>query len=191
MSKLHLWLVCWASVAALAGCSDTRSEEDVQGLEVTDVVAYWSVRGKAGESYQIYPVARFRVRNGNQRDVNYMQAMAVFRRPSAPEESWGSAYLYSITEGPLAPGELSPVLTLRCDSNYISKDPPQKMLENPEWEHVWVELFLKAGSSAWRPAHKMEVPKRLGAPGVEKFLRPPGGAETPAEDARVDQSSGG
>ena len=74
----------------------------------------------------------------------------------------------------MAPGTESRIITLRSDTDYFSKDEPERMLENEEWEQVTVEIFLKVGPSSWRPLAKVEVPKRIGAPGVEKFVQPSG-----------------
>jgi hypothetical protein len=56
------------------------------------------------------------------------------------------------------------------------------MLENERWEQVYVEIFLRVGSSRWQSATKIEVPRRLGAPGVDKFLQPQE-EKPPAEEA--------
>ena len=153
-------------------CSDFSKEEAVKGLEATDVVSYWSVRGKFEENNYIRPIVRFRIHNGGSRPVDFVQTMAVFRRASAPQESWGSAFEYSLSGDPIAPGEPSRVITLRSDSYYFSTDEPESMFENEEWEQVTVEVFLKVGPSSWKPAAKLEVPRQLGAPGLEKFLAP-------------------
>lgn len=158
----------------LTACSDIGKEEAVKGLSATEVVSYWSVRGKVGDDTYIRPIVRFRIRNDGSRPVDYVQTMAVFRRQSAPQESWGSAFEYSLSGDPVAPGGESRLITLRSDSYYFSSSEPERMFENEEWEQVTVEVYLKAGPSTWKPAAKLEVPKRIGAPGVEKFLEPSG-----------------
>lgn len=167
-----------AALAAIVGCADGGGEA-VQGLEATEVAAYWAIRGTVGGESYIRPVVRFRVRNAGPTEVGYIQAMAVFRRESAMDESWGSGYEYSVSSEPLQPGEASDLITLRGDANYVSKSEPEAMFENEEWEQVFVEIFLRAGASNWMPKTQVEVPKRLGAPGVEKFLEPP--LETPPD----------
>jgi hypothetical protein len=164
-------------VLSLSGCGEAESEARLEALELEDVAAYWAVRGKdAEENNYIHPVVRFRVRNGGAEAVGYVQAMAVFKRESFPEEPWGNAFLYSISEEAIPPGGASDVLTLRSDTNFVSKDAPERMFENEKWEEVRVELFLRVGSSSWRAAAELDVPKRIGAPGLEKFLEP--GAES-------------
>ncbi len=156
----------------LAACSS--KEEAAKGLHAAEVVSYWTVRGKVGDDTYIRPIVKFRIRNEGPKAVDYVQSMAVFRRVSAPDESWGSAFEYSLSGDPVAPGGESRVITLRSDSYYFSKVAPERMFDNEEWEQVTVDVFLKVGPSSWRLVAKVEVPKRIGAPGVEKFLVPTG-----------------
>ena len=44
------------------------------------------------------------------------------------------------------------------------------MFDNAKWEEVEVEVFLNVGPSSWLPLTELEVPKHIGAPGLEKFL---------------------
>ncbi len=166
-------------------CGGQESEEAVQALEAREVAAYWAVIGQdAEENHHIRPVVRFRVVNGWDRDVGYVQAMAVFRRESFPDESWGSDFIYSISEEALVPGGQSGILTFRSDSKYISKDAPEQMFENEQWEQVFVEVFLRVGPSTWQPLFKEEVPRRIGAPGLEKFLDPDPPVAPAGDEAR-------
>ena len=155
----------------IAACGASKSEVQVGSLELTDVAAYWAVRGQDSEQNNyIHPVVRFRVRNSGQEPVGYIQAMAVFKRENFPDEPWGNDFLYSISEAPIAPGGSSDVVTLRSDASFIGKDAPEQMFDNPKWEEVDVEVFLRVGPSSWLPLTELEVPKRIGAPGLEKFL---------------------
>ena len=158
----------------LAACSFLSKEEAAKGLHATEVVSYWAVLGKVGDYTKIRPIVRFRIRNEGPKAVDYVQTMAVFRRVSAPDESWGSAFEYSLSGDPVAPGGESRVITLRSDSLYFSKDAPGRMFDNEEWEQVTVDVFVKVGPSSWMLVAKVEVPKRIGAPGIEKFLVPTG-----------------
>ena len=153
-------------------CEYFTKEEAVQGLEVIDVESYWTVRGKLEDDIYIRPIVRFRILNNGANPVDYVQTMAVFRRASAPEESWGSAFEYSLSDDPVAPGETSRLIMLRSDSYYFSSQTPEQMFANEKWEQVKVEVFVKVGPSSWKPVAEMEVPKQLGAPGLEKFLTP-------------------
>ena len=175
--SLSLSLVLIAG--AWVGCGDAEKEAAAEALSVTDVSAYWSVRGQDEEKNNyIRPVVRFRVVNGGTSDVGYVQAMAVFKRSSFPDEGWGSDFLYTISEEPIAAGGQSDLVTMRCDSNFISKDPPEVMFQNAEWEDVLVEIFLRVGPSSWKLATDLSVTKRIGAPGLEKFLNPDNAAIT-------------
>ncbi len=158
----------------LPACSDIGKEEAAKALQASEVVSFWTVRGKFGDDTYIRPIVRFRIRNEGPKAVDYIQTMAVFRRASTPDESWGTAFEYSLSGDPVAPGGESRVITLRSDSDYFSKGKPEQMFYNEEWEQVTVEVFLKVGPSSWRPVAKLEIPKRIGAPGVEKFLVPSG-----------------
>lgn len=180
----------------LAACTDAGADENAAGMEVADLVAYWAVRGQdtEGNNY-IRPAVRFRLRNRNEEPIQYVQVMSVFRRESAPEEAWGTGYLHSVSEGPLRPGEASIEHTLRADSNYLSKDSPARMFSSELWEDVEVEMFVRVGASAWLSKGRTVALRRLGPPGVEKYLEPiedepiygrdPGGADPgPAEAER-------
>lgn len=173
-----------ASTLLVAGCGDPKSELAAASLRVEDVASYWSVKGADVEKNNyIRPVVRFRLVNDFDEPVGYTQAMAVFRRESFPDEYWGSDYLYEISEEPLGPGEQTDVVTLRCDANFVSKDPPERMFENEKWEQVFVEVFVRVGPSSWTSAVKLEVEKQLGAPGVEKFLNPEPTPETGSDES--------
>ena len=119
--------------------------------------------------------------NAGTEPVGYVQAMAVFKREKFPDEPWGSDFLYSLSKSPIAPGTGSDLLTMRADTNFVSKDSPERMFLNEKWEEVSVEVFLKVGPSGWRPAQKLEVPKTIGAPGLEKFLAPPPESESKSQ----------
>jgi len=114
-----------------AGCADADANRAARALEVTDLVSYWTVLGRDSEGNNyIRPAVRFRVTNGNPEPIQYVQAMSVFRRTSAPEEAWGTGYLHSVAEDPIGPGAASAEHILRSDSNYLSQAPPERMFEN-------------------------------------------------------------
>jgi hypothetical protein len=167
--------------AASSGCGEDESEAKANSLELEDVSAYWAVRGQDREQNNyIHPVIRFRIKNNGTEEAGYIQAMAVFKRETFPDEPWGNDFLYSISETPLAPGGRSDVLTMRSDTNFVSKDAPEQMFQNEKWEKISVSVFLRVGPSSWKPALSLEVPKQIGAPGLEKFLEPETeGAPTP------------
>ncbi len=169
----RLGIAAAALTVVSSACFGPSPDRTVEALEARNATAYWTVRDKRGENNYIRPVVRFQIRNGSERDVDYIQTMAVFHLESSPEESWGNAYEYSISGEPIVPDGLSRIITLRSDSNFFSTDEPRKILKNEEWEQVSVDLFFRVGSSSWKLVTKMEVPRRLGAPGVDKFLEPP------------------
>jgi hypothetical protein len=61
---------------------------------------------------------------------------------------------------------------MRSDTNFVSKDAPEQMFQNEKWEEISVSVFLRLGPSNWKPVLTLEVPKQIGAPGLEKFLTP-------------------
>src|SRR3990172_5978715 len=147
--------------AGLPGCGDAGSEAKADALELEDVSAYWAVRGKdKEENNYIHPVVRFRIKNAGTTEVGYIQSMAVFKRETFPDEPWGNDFLYSISETPLAPGGESSVLTMRSDTNFVSKDAPEQMFQNEKWEKISVSVFLRVGPSSWKPVVSLEVPKK-------------------------------
>ena len=162
-----------------AACSDAESEKILRALELEDVAAYWAIQGQDEEKNNyIHPVVRFRVFNGAEQDLDYVQVMAVFKREKLPDEPWGNAFAYSISEEPIPPGATSDAITLRSDTSFISKDSPRQMFLNEKWEEVQVEIFLRVGPSSWQILESRPVPKHIGAPGLEKFLEPAEDTET-------------
>ena len=147
-------------------------EKTFHSLEHEDVLAYWSVYGKRNDTNYIHPIVRFKVRNGSEIEADYIQTMAIFRLESKPDEAWGNDYQYAIAGDPIAPGELSREITLKSDSTFYSKDDPSKMIDNEMWEQVNVEVLLRVSSSSWRSVYKQDVPRRIGAPGLDRFLNP-------------------
>jgi len=158
-------------VFPVAGCVDRGSTEAVAALEVENLVAYWGVLGEDSEGFSyIRPAVRFRIRNAGEEPVRYIQAHGTFRRTSAPEEAWGTGYLHSVSEEELLPGEATEEVTIYSDSNYLSKATPERMFDNPLWEDVEVEVFLRVGSSNYTPQGRIVALRRLGPPGIEKYL---------------------
>ncbi len=160
-------------LVSAVSCTDAESEALLASLRLEDFTSYWAVIGKneEGDNF-IHPVVRFRVANGAEQEVGYIQAMAVFKRELLPDEPWGNAFTYSVSDEPIKPGEASDLITLRSDKNVISKDAPAQMFVNEKWEEVTVEIFVRVGPSSWQSLGQMEVPKKIGAPGLEKFLSP-------------------
>ncbi len=159
--------------SVLPGCVGRGSTEAVAALDVEELVAYWGVLGEDREGYSyIRPAVRFRIRNGGAEPVSYIQVHGTFRRQSAPDEAWGTGYLHSVSGSPLLPGETTEEVTLYSDSNYLSKSDPERMFDNPLWEDVEVEVFLRVGSSNYTPRGRIVAERRLGPPGVERFLEP-------------------
>ena len=182
---------------AAAGCTNQQDNQTAARMELEEFVAYWAVRGRDSEGNNyIRPAVRFRVRNENAEPVEYIQAMSVFRRESSPDEDWGNGYIHSVAEEALAPGEASGEHTMRADSNYLSQGSPESMFENELWEDVEVEVFVRVGASSWISRGRTVALRRLGPPGVEKYLEPiddepiygpAPGPEDEAEDEPTDE----
>ncbi len=173
LARRLLLVIAGALAAGAAGCTDQDANVTAGRMELSDLVAYWAVRGQDSEGNNyIYPSVRFRLRNGSDEPVQYVQVMSVFRRESAPEEAWGTGYLHSVHEEALAPAEASAEHILRSDSNYLSQGTPERMFQNPLWEDVEVEVFVRVGASSWVSRGRTMALRRLGAPGVDKYLEP-------------------
>ncbi|MCY4628405.1 MAG: hypothetical protein OXE58_12675 [Acidobacteria bacterium] len=156
-----------------AGCVNQEDNAAAARMKLDELVGYWAVRGRDSEGNNyIRPAVRFRVQNTNPEPIEYVQVMSVFRRESSPEEAWGTGYVHSVAEEVLAPGEVSEEHTLRADSNYISQGSPESMFENELWEDVEIEMFVRVGASSWVSQGKTVALRRLGPPGVEKYLEP-------------------
>jgi hypothetical protein len=162
-----------AASIGFPGCVNQEDNESASRIKLNELVAYWAVRGRDSEGNNyIRPAVRFRVENTNPEPIEYVQVMSVFRRESSPDEAWGTGYLHSVAEEALAPGEASGEHTLRADSNYLSQGAPERMFENELWEDVEVEMFVRVGASSWVSQGKTTALRRLGPPGVEKYLEP-------------------
>ncbi len=126
-----------AALSVMSGCGDSESQRKADAFELEDVAAYWAVRGKDREQNNyIHPVVRFRIKNSGTEEAGYIQAMAVFKRETFPDEPWGNDFLYSISDTPLAPDGRSEILTMRSDTNFVSKDAPEQMFQNEKWEKI-------------------------------------------------------
>ena len=79
------------------------------------------------------------------------------------------------------------MITLRSDKNVISKDAPEQMFVNEKWEDVTVEIFVRVGPSSWQLLGQMQVPKHIGAPGLDKFLSPDESEDTAVSPGLVGE----
>ena len=140
----------------------TGSTVLLASLRLEDFASYFAVIGEDehGNNF-IRPVVRFRVINGGEQEVGYIHAMAVFKRELFPEETWGNAFTYAVSREPIKPGEASDLVTLRSDNNVISKDAPEQMFVNENWEEITVEIFVRVGPSRWGSLGQMQVPKKI------------------------------
>ena len=162
-----------AASLGVSGCVNQEDNAAAARMKLEELVGYWAVRGRDSEGNNyIRPAVRFRVQNTNSAPIEYVQVMSVFRRESAPDDAWGTGYVHSVAETALGPGEVSEEHTLRADSNYISQGPPETMFDNELWEDVEIEMFVRVGASAWVSQGTTTALRRLGPPGVEKYLEP-------------------
>ena len=168
----HLRYLVYASAPArVVGCVQLSSP--AWRMAARDLWIGWDDATRGRNLQRVVNNSRFlilpwvRVQN-----LGYIQAMAVFKRELLPDEPWGNAFTYSVSDEPIKPGEASDLVTLRSDKNVISKDAPAQMFVNEKWEEVTVEIFVRVGPSSWQNLGQMQVPKQIGAPGLEKFLSP-------------------
>lgn len=150
---------------ALLGPIACRAPDPQAEMAVSDLETYWAVdRPSAGTQY-IAPVARFRLHNKGARPHRSIQASGTFRR-KGETQTWSGAFqqVAPVAGKPLEPGQSTlVVLKPEGEGRYTSTVAPEQMLTHEQFKDVWVEVFVRVGSSGWSRMAQADVERRIGA----------------------------
>ena len=135
------------ALAALSGCRSMSTEEVKNSLEVLDYTSAW-----VSKYYQpwpprliLVPQISFRVKNISAKPLTYVNFNAVYNFKGDPE-NFGDAFRAAIRGQAVAPGEVSPVITLTSNLGVDGKN-LAGIRDNPAWEQAEVRLFASSKGS--------------------------------------------
>jgi hypothetical protein len=142
------------------GCGPTIDLS--KGLQVLDVSTGWYDAGIVDGKNKLVPSNSFKLKNLSDRKLGTLQGNAVFRRLAANDDWGGNGEFISVTgsEG-LAPGQITPTLTVRSRLGYTGTDPRQDMLHNKQFVDAKIELFAKYEATQWARLGEYPIARQL------------------------------
>lgn len=153
------------AVAALAVVAACRTPDPLAEVGLSELETYWAVDRPSGSTQFIAPVARFRLHNKSARAIRSIQASATFRL-KGETRSWSGGFQQVSPVGgkPLEPGQSAlVVLKPEGEGRYSSTVSPEEMLAHQGFKDVWVEVYVRVGSSGWTRMGQADVERRIGA----------------------------
>ena len=142
-------LVCLACVSA--GCGP--AVDLTKGLQIQDVSTGWFDVGIVNGQNKLVPAISFKLKNVSDQKLAMLQVSVVFRRVSVNDE-WGSGFVTAAGSQGLAPGAMTPTLTVKSQLGYTGANQSREdMLHNGEFVDAKAELSAKYGA---------ELLKRIG-----------------------------
>jgi hypothetical protein len=154
------WLLL-VLLAGLTGSASCRSEPDAkQALQVTDVVTGWLDKGIVDGQNKLVPTISFKVKNGADRALSYLQVNAIFRIVDDTEEL-GSKVIWATQGQDFAPGTSLGPFNLSSDLGYSSPAARTQMLQHSLFKDAKVELFVKHGSRQWAKLGEYRIARQL------------------------------
>jgi len=147
---------------ALAGC---RAPDPQAEVALSEIETYWAVDRPSGSTQYIAPVVRFRLHDKGTGPLYSVQASGTFRLKGATQ-TWSGAYVQvaPLAGKPLEPGQSTLVLLKpEGEGRYSSPVAPEEMLAHPQFKDVWVEVFVRVGSSGWSKMAQADVERRIGS----------------------------
>lgn len=145
--------------------SEIKKEQELEylktSIEIIDVETKW-----VEKEYQpwppklvLVPTISFRVKNLTDKPLTYVYFNAIFRLKDEVEIS-GDAFLAAIRNVPVEPGAISDTILLR--SNYGTEGTTlESFKDNPFWETVMVQLFIKFRGSQYIPFGEWEISREI------------------------------
>lgn len=161
-------------LAVLAAAAACRTPDPQAEVALSDVETYWAVDRPVGGTQYIAPVVRFRLHNKSSRPLRSIQASSTFRL-KGETQSWSGAFqqVAPVSGRPLEPGQSTlVVLKPEGEGRYSSPVNPEEMLAHPSFKDVWVEVFVRVGSSGWTKMGQADVERRIGAHGAAEAEQP-------------------
>ena len=150
------WIVC---VLSVSGCGPTV--DLATGLQVQDVSTGWFDAGIVKGQNKLVPSISFTIKNTSDQKLVSLQINAIFRRMTEKDE-WGTGFLTAAGSDGLAPGSVTPPLTLRSPLGYTgSGESREEMLRNSHFVDAIVELSAKYGSAQWKRIGEFPIARLL------------------------------
>lgn len=153
-------LIAFSALAVLATSACSPSVDLTRGVRVESVSTGWFDSGRVDGKTRLVPTVSFRLKNLSDRRLTMLQVNAVFRRVNEPDE-WSSGFLTVAGTGGLAPGMVSPILTIKAQLGYTGTDPRDDLLRNSQFVDARVDLFAKYGSSRWTRVGEYRVARQV------------------------------
>ena len=150
-----LLLVCIVAT----GCAP--AVDLTKGLQVTIVNSGWYDVGIINGQNKLVPSVTFTLKNTSEQTLSTLQVNALFRQVSTTDE-WGSGFLTAAGSTGLAPGAVTPALTIRSPLGYTGSDQSRlEMLQNSHFVDAKVDLFAKYGSTQWARVGSFPITRQL------------------------------
>jgi hypothetical protein len=151
-------------LAMLATAGACRTPDPQAEVALSDRETYWAVDRPSGSTQYIAPVVRFRLHNKSARALRSVQASSTFRL-KGQTQSWSGAFtqVAPVDGKPLEPGQSAlVVLKPEGEGRYSSPVSPEEMLAHQNFKDVWVEVYVRVGSSSWSKMDQADVDRRIG-----------------------------
>jgi hypothetical protein len=150
-----LLVVC----AACGACGPTV--DLATNREVLDVTTGWFDAGIVNGQNKLVPSVSFALKNKSDQKLVVLQINALFRRMTEKDE-WGTGFLTAVGSEGLAPGAVTPRLTIRSPLGYTgSSESREEMLRNSHFVDALVELSAKYGSTQWKRIGEYPIARQL------------------------------
>ena len=157
----YLPLLAFASAVLASACGPPV--DLTKGLKVDIISTGWFDAGIVDGKNKLVPQVSFTVRNVSTQTLVSLQVNAVFRRNNEKEE-WGSGLLTVAGSNGLAPGAMTPTLSIKSTLGYTGTESRAEMLQNTEFVDANVRLFSKYGSAQWVLVADTPIARTLIAP---------------------------
>lgn len=151
MKKIAAILILIAAALILiltGGCIKRTSPEEIKSwMEIVDVDTKW-----VSKYYQAWPpklilvpAISFRVKNVSPNPLRYINFNAIFKFKD-DFENLGDNFLAGIRGKPVMPGQLSNVITMKCNFGVEGKS-LDSFKDNPRWRIIFVKLYAVSRGS--------------------------------------------
>lgn len=145
----------------LAGC--TSHAVDLQKvLQVTDVsTGYFDAGIVEGNKNKIVPTIAVRLKNVGTEPIESVQMLARFNVIGEAEELGSAPYVRAIGTDPLAPGQTTGQVVMKCDRGYTGEEPRAVMLHNSQFKDMNVQVFAKYMAQKWVKLGEYKIAREL------------------------------
>jgi hypothetical protein len=148
-------------VVCAAGTACGPTIDLATNLEVRDVTTGWFDAGIVNGQNKLVPSISFALKNNSDQKLVVVQINALFRR-AAEKDEWGTGFLTAAGSEGLAPGAVTPRLTIRSPLGYTgSGESRDEMLRNSHFVDALVELSAKYGSAQWKRIGEYPISRQL------------------------------